>query len=141
MLTLRKNLKLQLTGSYRTLESATETFSLDYFDENGNIQSTISQPEVELAMFYTPKRKTSGYGVERVIINDGDYPSFYLGYTYGLKDVLGGDFEYNKVQALYTQPWNIGGIGRLWSTVELGKIYDPGSPGTVEPDSRKSNLV
>jgi len=128
-----KNLKFQLTGSYRTLESATETFSLDYFDQNGELQSEISQPEIEFAVFYTPRRKTSGYGVERTIINDGDFPSFYLGYTYGLKDVLGGDFEYNKLQALYTQPWNIGGLGRLWSTIEVGKIYDPVPLGLLSP--------
>ncbi|MCW5520856.1 carboxypeptidase-like regulatory domain-containing protein [Aureitalea sp. L0-47] len=128
-----KNLKFQVTGSYRTLESATDTFSLDYLDEDGVVQSEISQPEIEFAIFYTPKRKTSGYGVERTIINDGDFPSFYLGYTYGLKDVLGGDFEYNKLQALYTQPWNIGGIGRLWSTIEVGKIYDPVPLGLLSP--------
>lgn len=128
-----KNLKFQLTGSYRTLESATDTFSLDYFDQNSEIQSEISQPEIEFAVFYTPRRKTSGYGVERTIINDGDFPSFYLGYTYGLKDVLGGDFEYNKLQALYTQPWNIGGLGRLWSTIEVGKIYDPVPLGLLSP--------
>lgn len=128
-----KNLKFQLTGSYRTLESATDTFSLDYFDQNGELQSEISQPEIEFAVFYTPRRKTSGYGVERTIINDGDFPSFYLGYTYGLKDVLGGDFEYNKLQALYTQPWNIGGLGRLWSTIEVGKIYDPVPLGLLSP--------
>ena len=128
-----KNLKFQVTGSYRTLQSATDTFSLDYLDENGIVQSEISQPEIEFAVFYTPKRKTSGYGVERTIINDGDFPSFYLGYTYGLKDVLGGDFEYNKLQALYTQPWNIGGLGRLWSTIEVGKIYDPVPLGLLSP--------
>ncbi|KAA3621242.1 MAG: carboxypeptidase-like regulatory domain-containing protein [Flavobacterium sp.] len=128
-----KNLKFQLTGSYRTLQSATDTFSLDYIDQNGEVQSEISQPEIEFAVFYTPKRKTSGYGVERTIINDGDFPSFYLGYTYGLKDVLGGDFEYNKLQALYTQPWNIGGLGRLWSTIEVGKIYDPVPLGLLSP--------
>jgi hypothetical protein len=120
-----KNFNIRLTGSYRTLESATETFSLDYFDENGNVKSTISQPEVELAFTYTPRRKTSGYGVEQTIINDGDYPIFFLGYTYGIEDVMGGDFSYRKLQALYTQPWNIGGFGQLYSTVEVGKIFDP----------------
>ncbi len=128
-----KNLILRLTGSYRTLKSATETFSLDFLDEDGVIQSEIAQPEVEFGMFYTPQKKTSGYGVERTIINDGDYPSFFLGYTYGLKDVLGSDFQYNKLQALYTQPWNIGGIGRLWSTVEVGKIFDPVPLGLLSP--------
>ncbi|MFC7356532.1 DUF5686 family protein [Jejudonia soesokkakensis] len=120
-----KNFITRLTGSYRTLESATDTFSIDYFDENGEIQSTISQPEITLGLNYTPNRKTSGYGVERTVINGGNFPTFYLGYTYGLKDMLGGDFEYSKVQALYTQPWNIGGFGRMYTTVEVGKIFDP----------------
>jgi len=120
-----KNLKVRLTGSFRTLESATETFSLDYFDENGDIQSTISQPEVELGMFFTPRRKTSGYGVERTVINDGDFANFFLGYTFGSKQLLGGDFEYSRLQMLYTQPWNIGGLGKAYTTIELGKTFDP----------------
>ncbi len=128
-----KNLLFRVTGSYRTLRSATETFSIDYFDENGDIQSEISQPEIRFTLGYTPKRKTSGYGVERTIINDGDFASFFAGYTYGIKDVLGGDFEYSKLQALYTQPWNIGGVGRLWSTVEVGKIFDPVPLGLLSP--------
>ncbi|MFT5103706.1 MAG: hypothetical protein ACI86C_001366 [Candidatus Latescibacterota bacterium] len=123
-----KNLNVRLTGSYRTLESATETFSLDYrVKENGvftgEIRNIIKQPELELAINYTPRRKTSGYGVERTIINDGDYSTFFLGYTHGFKDVLDGDFEYDKLQGMYSRPWNIGGIGRLWSTVEVGKTF------------------
>ena len=128
-----KNFITRITGSYRTLESATDTFSLDYFDEDGNVQSQISQPEIELGLFYTPNRKTSGYGVERTIINDGDFASMYLGYTYGVKDAFGGDFEYSKIQGLYTQPWNIGGFGRLFSTVEAGKIFDPVPLGLLSP--------
>lgn len=120
-----KNFNVRVTGSYRTLESATDTFSIDYFDEDGTVQSTIQQPEVEIGLNYTPRRKTSGFGVERTIINDGDFPNFFLAYTYGFKDVLNGDFEYKKIQGLYTRPWNIGGIGRLLSTVEAGTIFDP----------------
>ncbi|MBX2829403.1 MAG: DUF5686 and carboxypeptidase regulatory-like domain-containing protein [Flavobacteriaceae bacterium] len=120
-----KNFNVRITGSYRTLQSATETFKLDYFDSDGNLQNEVQQPEVELGFFYTPKRKTSGYGVERTIINDGDFASMYLGYSYGLKGILGGDFEYSRLQALYTQPWNIGGLGRMYTTVELGKTFDP----------------
>ena len=41
----------------------------------------------------------------------------------GLKDIFNGDFEYHKLQALYTQPWNIGGFGRAYTTFEIGKIY------------------
>ncbi len=123
-----KNFVVRVTGSYRTLKSATETFSIDYKEMQdgvftGNIKSEVQQPEIVLGLFYTPGKKTSGYGVERTIINEGNYSSFYLGYSYGLKDVLGGDFEYQRLQAFYSRPWNIGGLGRLYSTVEVGKTY------------------
>jgi len=123
-----KNFNIRLTGSYRTLKSATQTFKIDYkiFEDGvdtGEVRSEIKQPEVELGFYYTPGRKTSGYGVERTTINDGDFPNLYFGYTKGLKDLLEGDFDYQRVQALYTQPWNIGGFGRLYSTVEVGKTF------------------
>jgi len=123
-----KNFNVRLTGSYRTLESATETFSLDYRVKEdgvftGEIRDMIQQPELELAFNYTPRRKTSGYGVEQTVINSGDYPTFFLSASYGFKGLLNGDFEYQKVQGLYTRPWNIGGIGRLYSTIEVGKTF------------------
>lgn len=123
-----KNFKVKVTGSYRTLKSATDTFSIDFnvLEDGvftGEVKSELHQPEIEVAIFYTPNRKTSGYGVERTIINEGSFSSFYLGYTYGMKDVLGGDFEYKKLQALYSRPWNIGGVGRLFFTVEVGKTF------------------
>ena len=120
-----KNFEARVTGSYRTLKSATDTFSIDYFDENGDVQSTIQQPEIELGVTYTPNRKTSGYGVERTVINSGEFPNFFIGYTYGLKDFVEGDFEYKKLQGLFTRPWNIGGLGSMITTVEVGKIFDP----------------
>ncbi|MCR9181429.1 MAG: DUF5686 and carboxypeptidase regulatory-like domain-containing protein [Flavobacteriaceae bacterium] len=118
-----KNLTFRSTLSYRTLKSATDTFSIDYFDDEGNIQSKVSQTEIEMALGYTPGIRTSGFGVERTVINEGKFPQFYFGYTQGLKDIFESDFEYQKAQLLYTQPWNLGGIGRLYSTIEAGKIF------------------
>ncbi len=118
-----KNLTFRTTLSYRTLKSATDTFSIDYFDDEGNIQSKVNQTEIEVALGYTPGIRTSGFGVERTVINEGKYPQFYFGYTQGLKDIIESDFEYQKAQLLYTQPWNLGGIGRLYSTIEAGKIF------------------
>ncbi|NND63509.1 MAG: carboxypeptidase-like regulatory domain-containing protein [Flavobacteriaceae bacterium] len=129
---LVKNFITRITGAYRTLSSATDTFSLDYIDENGNIQSQINQPEIDISFNYTPGRKTIGYGVEQKIVND-TYPIIYGSYTVGLKGVLGGDFEYQKVQALYTQPWNIGGLGRAFTTIEAGKIYGEVPLGLLSP--------
>jgi hypothetical protein len=123
-----KNFSVRITGSYRTLKSATDTFIIDYkvFEDGfdtGEVESEIKQPEVTVGLFYTPGRKTSGYGVERTTINAGDFPSLFFAHTTGLKDVMGGDFDYQRLQALYTQPWNIGGFGRLYTTIEVGKTF------------------
>ncbi len=130
-----KHLVTRVTGSYRTLISATDTFSVGYLDpENNNqLEESIEQPEIELSLTYTPSRKTSGYGVERTIINEGAFPTIFLGYTMGLKDFLGGDFEYQKVQLLYTQPWNVGGLGRAFTTIELGKTFGEVPLGLLSP--------
>lgn len=123
-----KNFIVRVTASYRTLRSATETFSIDYkVMENGvftgEIKNNLHQPEIEFGFYYTPGRKTSGYGVERTVINDGNFSSFYLGYGYGMNHILDGDFEYKRLQGYYSRPWNIGGLGRLLSTIEVGKTF------------------
>lgn len=128
-----KNFVFRVLGSHRTLKSASETFSLSYYDENGNVKNSIKQSELELGINFTPGRKTSGYGVERRVINGGDFPSFFLGYTFGLEDVLQSDFDYHRIQGLYTQPWNVGGLGRLYTTVELGKIFGTVPLGLLSP--------
>lgn len=127
------NLVLRLTGSYRSLQSASESFSLDYYDEDGNVIGHIRQPEMEFAIQYTPGKKMSGYGVERLSVNDGKYPTFILNYSHGFKDFMNGAFSYNKVQALYHQPINIGGLGKFSSIIEAGTIFDPVPLGLLNP--------
>ncbi|MDG2052606.1 MAG: DUF5686 family protein [Flavobacteriaceae bacterium] len=131
---LAKNFIFRITGSHRTLKSASETFSLSYYDDfTFIIKDKLKQSELELGINYTPGRKTSGFGVERKIINGGDFPSFFLGYTFGLENVLKSDFDYHRIQTLYTQPWNIGGLGRLYTTIELGKIVGTVPVGLLSP--------
>lgn len=125
-----KNFRVRITGSYRDLKSASETFTLDYKVKEdavftGEVASEVRQPEIETAVIYSPGQKLSGFGVDRLIINEQRFPIFYLSYGYGLKDVLDGDFEYQKMQFLYSQPLNIGGFGRLRSTLEMGKTFNP----------------
>ncbi len=129
-----KNLIFRITGSHRNLKSASNTFSLSYYDDDGvTIKDKLKQSELELGINYTPGRKTSGFGVERSIINVGNFPSFFVGYTFGLEDVFNSDFGYHRLQMLYTQPWNVGGFGRLYTTVELGKIFGTVPLGLLNP--------
>jgi hypothetical protein len=119
-----KNLIFQTGFSYRTLESASNTFSLDYFTDNTftTTKSEVKQSEVNLQVEYTPNRKTTGYGVERRNI-DKPFSRIFLNYSQGFKGVFDSDFDYQKIQLYYKQPIVIGPIGRTNFTMELGKTF------------------
>ncbi len=120
-----KNFNVRFGGSFRTLESASNQFSLAYFTDEARtqVENKTRQTQFSTMLKYTPKRKTTGYGVERIVVNDGDYPELFMNYSLGLKDVLSSDFDYKKLQFYYRHPWQLGGFGKLTTTLETGKTY------------------
>ena len=120
------NLRIGMGATFRTLSSALPVdFSLDYIDPTsptGEIASEIKQLDVNALLIYTPGKRTIGYGVERRDIND-TYSTLLLNYTRGIQGTLDSDFNYDKLQFSYSQPWQVGGFGRLFSTIELGKTF------------------
>lgn len=119
-----KNLTFQLGFSYRTLESASDTFKLDYYLDTTltTSKSEVKQSELNLQVEFTPKKKTIGYGVERRDI-DSPYSRFFINYSQGFKGFINSDFDYQKLQLYYKQPIIIGAIGRSNFTMELGKTF------------------
>lgn len=116
-----RNLVMRLGGNYRTLESASSTFSLDYNTPTG-IASRIKQFESTFSLSYFPDRKMTGFGVERYEAND-DFARIFAQISLGNKSMFNSDFDYTKVQFSYLQPWQIGGFGRLYTTIEVGKTF------------------
>ncbi len=121
----RKNLTVGVTGSFRTLKAADRSlFSLDFNDpETNTLKTRIKQTEIATTIAYFPGRKTTGYGVDRIVVNSGNYATLFLNYGVGIKDIVESDFDYQKIQFLYQQPWNIAGFGQLNSTLEIGKTF------------------
>ncbi len=120
-----KNFRVRFGGAFRTLSSALpDDFSLDYLDPESptGIASEIKQFELSTTLIYTPGRRTIGYGVERVNINDVD-ASLVLNYTRGVEGFLESDFDFERLQFSYFQPWQLGGFGRLFSSIEIGKTF------------------
>jgi hypothetical protein len=119
-----KNLTFQTGFSYRTLETASPTFSLDYYTDNTytTTRSDVKQSEINLQIEYTPRKKTVGFGVERLNV-DSPYKHIFINYSQGLKGVFNSDFDYKKIQLYYKQPLIIGAIGRSNFIIELGKTY------------------
>jgi hypothetical protein len=119
-----RNIVFRLGGNYRTLESASPTFSLDYYDAESatGISSSINQFETTFSIQYFPKRKMTGFGVERHEAND-DFARIFAQISRGDKSMFNSDFDYTKLQFSYLQPWQMGGFGRLYTTIEAGKTF------------------
>ena len=119
-----KNVIFQLGFSYRTLESASDTFALDYFTDATltKTNSSVTQSELNFQIEMTPKKKTIGYGVERRNI-DSPFSRIFVNYSQGFKGFINSDFDYQKIQLYYKQPIIIGAIGRSNFTMELGKTF------------------
>jgi Family of unknown function (DUF5686)/CarboxypepD_reg-like domain len=119
-----KNFTIQTGVTYRTLESASDTFKLDYFvDEARTItKSEVKQAEFNVQLEFMPKRKTIGYGVERMYV-DSPYSHIFVNYSQGFKGLANSDFDYQKLQLYYKQPLLIGPIGRTNLIMELGKTF------------------
>lgn len=120
-----KNFRIRLGSSLRTLSSALpDAFNLDYVDPDSptGISSEVKQFDVSTTLIYTPGKRTIGYGVEPANIND-DHSTVVLNYTKGISGFLESDFDYERLQFSYRQPWQVGGFGRLTTSVELGKTF------------------
>ncbi len=117
------NFRVRFGGSLRSLSSALpDAFSLEYIDPESptGTSTELKQFDLTTTLIYTPGKRTIGYGVERRNVND-EYATLLFNYTRGVEAFLESDFSYAKYQFSYTQPWQIGGFGRLLSTVEMGK--------------------
>lgn len=119
-----RNLVLRMDGSYRTLRSASPTFSLDYNDTNSptGVSSQVNQFETRLSLAYYPQRQMTGFGVERKEKND-NFARLFAQLSRGDKGFINSDFDYTKVQFSYIQPWQVGGFGRLTTSIEAGKTF------------------
>ena len=124
-----KNLTFQTGLSYKTLESASPVFSLDYYttlpsatNPDGVVKSNTTQSEFNIQAEYTPNRRTIAYGVERSIASS-PYTTFFVNYSQGYKGILNSDFNYKKIEVYYKQPITIGPLGRTNLILELGKTF------------------
>ncbi len=119
-----RNLEVRWDGSFRRISSASPTFSLDYNDPSSStgISSEVYQFESRFSLGYFPQRQMTGFGVERKEKND-NFARLFAQVTRGDSDWFNSDFNYTKLQFSYIQPWQIGGFGRLVSSVEMGKTF------------------
>jgi len=85
-------------------------------------RNSLTTTELKFDVHYGYREKVIAGEFERITVS-APYPVFDLQYTYGVKSMFGGDFEYNKLQVRATQWFNIFSAGWLKYTLEAGKTW------------------
>ena len=118
-----KNFEVRLDASTQNVKSANpQNFNLDFY-KNNVLKSELTDFHTTFSLMATPGAKYSQYGVDRYAFTTLS-PTFVLKFTHGFENVLAGDFDYNKLQFLYSQPIILGNLGRTVLNVEAGKNFN-----------------
>ena len=137
-----KNFTVRLDATYQTIKSANPTkFSLDFY-QNNQLFSELKDSKLALSITARPGAKFSRYGVDRYE-HSTLAPTFVLKYTRGLEGVFNADFNYNKLQFYYYQPFLLKSFGRLILNVEAGKNFNtvPLALQNVIPGNQSYSLI
>ncbi len=86
-----------------------------YYEQPGvldsNLKSDISSPTIKLTTRWARDEMFLQDGNERLSLGTRRSPIIQLDYTYGIKGVLDGDFEFHKIQLEFKHKLRLGGLG------------------------------
>jgi len=89
-----------------------------------NIQEDFTYTAATVEARYAYKETMVVRGIERMRLVRAKAPIFTLSYTRGIKGVLGGQFDYNKVQINMSQHMTTGVFGNADYSITAGKIFE-----------------
>lgn len=122
---LHPNLHVLVSGVHQITKSADmDHFSIAYLSpDSGTIKNELTDFSTILAMVYSPRRLVYGFGVNQRF-GVSYFPTFTVKFTHGFKNVLGGDFNYNKLQMSFNKPIFLSTFGLLKTFIEMGKSFE-----------------
>ncbi len=139
---LAKNFEVRLDATLQNIKSANPIgFNIDFY-KNNRLKSDLNDFHTTFSLISKPGAKYSQYGVDRYSFTTLN-PTFILKFTHGFENVLDGDFDYKKLQFLYSQPIILGNFGRTILNVEAGKNFNtvPLALQNIIPGNQSYSLV
>lgn len=137
-----KNFEVRMDAALQNIKSANpEKFDLGFYKDN-QLKSELNDFHTTFSLIAKPGARYSQYGVDRYAFTTLS-PTFVLKFTHGFENVLDGDFDYNKLQFLYSQPVVVGNLGRSVINFEAGKNFStvPLALQNIIPGNQSYSLV
>lgn len=118
-----RNFTIRFDGNYQTIRAADpKLFNIGYV-QDGNYEEHLIDTNVSLSLIAKPGAKFAKYGLDRHELSTLA-PTIMLRYTRGFSGLFNSQFDYNKIQFLYTQPILVGSLGRSNIVFEAGKTFE-----------------
>ncbi|MBA22178.1 MAG: hypothetical protein CMP52_02390 [Flavobacteriales bacterium] len=119
---LTNNFHLGLNLILEDIASAASDFFSIAFRKNEKTLTEYRNIKFNAYLNYTPRRNVFGFGVEQKF-GKNLHPEFVLKYSAGVKGILGGMLDYDKIQMSYKQTYLFNFLGNLETNLEIGKTY------------------
>lgn len=118
-----RNIEVRLEGVWQHIRSAHPDFNINYFLDN-KLRKALSDTHISLSIKAKPLAKYSKIGIDRRE-HASLTPTILIKYTKGLKNIFLSDFNYDKIQLLYSHPILVGNWGKSVVNFEAGKNFSP----------------
>ncbi len=117
-----KSLELKVAGQWRFLDPQ---FDFAYQSGVGERFTSITTSELVIEATYAWHRLYLRNGNRRLDLGPDKGPELKVTYTRGLKGVLGGQFDYNKLDVTIEQDVPMGKLGQAKYVLGGGQVFDP----------------
>jgi hypothetical protein len=110
-------------------ESFSPLYNFAYYKElqpgNGDIASDFINSTISYELRYARDETFLINGNQRISTGIRKAPAITGKYTYGLKGVLGGDFEYHRLDLTFEHKIKLGLLGVSQYKISAGKVFNP----------------
>lgn len=111
----------------KSYQPASSDYHFGYFTdaEKTQIASSMTISEINFTSIYQPGVTMIVDKNERFPVSFNKKPTFTLGYSLGVDEVLGSDFSYHKASLGIKQDVLLGSVGRINYNLNLKKVFTP----------------
>jgi hypothetical protein len=122
---IAKGLNGKLFLSRKTFDPVSPDYIFAWYmdSENNVICEDYVSGELGFSLRYQPKAVYIVDGLRRFPVNFNKYPAFNITYSRGIRNLFGGDFDYDRINAGVSDNFSIGGLGRIDFDLSYSKVF------------------
>jgi hypothetical protein len=120
-----KGLNAKLFYSRKTFDPLSPDYIFAWYNdaEKHTLSENYVSGEVGLSLRFQPRAVYVTDGLRRFPVNFNKLPAISMTYSRGIKNLSGGDFNYDRIAAGISNNFSIGGLGRINIDINYSRVF------------------